>query len=317
MSAAPVAPAAAATASSGIGGRGATRADSSRATRVQEAPGPSDWSSSVGVPPAHAAGSPPASVPRVDTAPVISQVDGPGGGVSIRFRTDSLQSAAASGGGGGGGHDGGGRRAAGGGSGRDGRDVQSRFDHLRSLLSDTREQLHESSLALSPALGVPDVDDTDLDTTRGPGGGSGGGAAYVAGDDRAGGHMQMSSRVSFGGFDASSIMMGTVRDSTQPCQPSVELDFLAFLGIARLMLTVRAWLCAACAPCADVDVKQSDTVSLLGERCGRSHATECCRPHDQVRASSATRCHAYVWTGSYERAALLLLLPLPTHVLAR
>jgi len=141
-------------------------------------------------------------------------------------------------------------------------------------------------------LGVPDVDDTDLDTTRGPGGGSGGGAAYVAGDDRTGGHMQMSSRVSFGGFDASSIMMGTVRDSTQPRQPTVELDFLAFLGIARLMLTVRAWLCAACAPGADVDVKQSDTVSLLGERCGRSHATECCRPHDQVRASSATRCHA-------------------------
>jgi hypothetical protein len=247
MSAAPVAPAAAATASSGIGGRGATRAGSNRATRVQEAKGPSDWSSSVGVPPAHAAGSPPASVPRVDTAPVISQVDGPGGGVSIRFRTDSLQSAAASGGGGGGGHDGGGRRAAGGGSGRDGRDVQSRFDHLRSLLSDTREQLHESSLALSPALGVPDVDDTDLDTTRGPGGGSGGGAAYVAGDDRAGGHMQMSSRVSFGGFDASSIMMGTVRDSTQPCQPTVELDFLAFLGIARLMLTVRAWfVCCLC-----------------------------------------------------------------------
>ena len=80
----------------------------------------------------------------------ISHAGRPDGGVSIRFRPDSADTqgrhteqthtAAAS--------------------------VQSRLDHLRSLLSDTREQLHESSIALSPALGIPDVDDTDMDTTR-------------------------------------------------------------------------------------------------------------------------------------------------------
>ena len=123
----------------------------------------------------------------------------PDGGVSINFRTDSVPNAVAGGnhasrGSGGGG--GGGRADAG---------VQSRFDYLRSLLSDTREQLHESSMALSPALGIPDVDDTDMDTTRR------GDGAGLSGNG-----------VSFGGLDASSIL-GTVRPTQSLAQQSNSL----------------------------------------------------------------------------------------------
>jgi len=74
-------------------------------------------------------------------------------------------------------------------------DVQSRLDQLRSLLSDTREQLHESSLALSPALGVPDVDDSQVSHAHTAGLGSSYGADAFA-------------------LDTSSIAGGTVRATT-------------------------------------------------------------------------------------------------------
>jgi len=114
------------------------------------------------------------------------------GGVSIRFRSPAYAASVAptvstaS--------------VAGGGSRN--RDVQARLDQLRSLLSDTREQLHESSIALSPAMGIPDVDDSDRTAPIG------GGA------------------MSFGGLDASSIhgIGGTVRSPSHLSLLSRDCD---------------------------------------------------------------------------------------------
>ena len=103
-------------------------------------------------------------------------------------------------------------------------DVQSRLDQLRSLLSDTREQLHESSLALSPALGVPDVDDSQVSHAHTAGLGSSYGADAFA-------------------LDTSSIAGGTVRARPTAFQ-LLASDFVR--GAARRWLCVGVTLACRC-----------------------------------------------------------------------